>query len=86
MVGGQEGGREHEILRGELLPLKIWGVAQGFWGGALGFGGELKGEHFFAEILSAPPHPGGGAQGGAKWCQPEILRNLQNCQHDSHIN
>ena len=33
------------------------------WGGALHYGGELKGEHFFLRIRSAPPQTGGEHKG-----------------------
>ena len=33
------------------------------WGGALHYGGEHKGEHFFLRIRSAPPQTGGEHKG-----------------------
>ena len=53
-------GGEHKILKGELLPPMC---SPPDMGGALHFGGELKGEHFFLRIRSAPPQTGGEHKG-----------------------
>ena len=65
MMGGSKEvlppfGGEHKILKGELLPPMC---SPPIWGGALHYGGELKGEHFFLRIRSAPPQTGGEHKG-----------------------